>query len=280
MPSLPSWVKSRTVVLLTAATLLVVVAIVVFTYALTGGSRGQGSGNPAGPDSSVVLTIDQALAAEPGQDVKVSGFVVSAGGKTVFASALAESNPPQAAGSTIPISGLDPATLVGLSSTAGQAGLADVTWSDYSVVLEGVIVSGTFEVRVVPHVEEALDGDVKVRFSPVSAPVSSGSAVWWAMDITNTGKTPVDLTFSDGQHGEVILDQGDADLYTWSANQTFTQQVQTITLEPGKPFAVVLNDTLKVPAGTYNLTARVTGMVGPAGTAAPLPDIVTSLIVH
>jgi hypothetical protein len=280
LPKLPSWVKSRTVVLLTAATLFVIVAAVVFTYALTGGSGGQGSGNPTGPDSTVVLTVDQALAAEEGQDIKISGYVVSTSGKIVFASALAESNPPQAAGSTIPISGLDLTTLVGVSSTAGQAGLADVTWTDYSMVLEGVIVSGTFEVRVAPHVEEATSGDVRLRFSPVSSPVSSGSDVWWAMDVTDTGQTPVDLTFSDSQHGDVILDQGDAALYTWSANKGFTQQVQTVTLEPGKPFAVVLNDTLTVPAGTYNLTARVTGLVGPADKAAPLPDIVTSLTVQ
>ena len=148
------------------------------------------------------------------------------------------------------------------------------------MVLEGLIVSGTFEVRVTPHVEEATSGDVKLRFSPVSAPVSSGSDVWWAMDVTNTGQTPMDLTFSDGQRGDVILDQGDADLYKWSANKAFTQQVQTITLEPGKPFAVVLNDTIAVPAATYNLTARVTGLVGPADKAAPLPDIVTSLVVQ
>ena len=48
LPSLPSWVKSRTVVLLTAATLLVVVAVVVFTFAFTGGG-GQGSGSPDRP---------------------------------------------------------------------------------------------------------------------------------------------------------------------------------------------------------------------------------------
>ena len=280
MRSLPSWVTSKTVVLLTAATLLVVVAVVVFAFAFTGGSGGQGSGNPTGPGSSVILTVDQALVAEAGQDVKISGYVVSAGGKTVLASALAESSPPQAAGPTIPISGLPLTTLVGLSSTAGQAGLADVTWSDYPLVLEGVVVSGTFEVRVAPPVEEATSGGVRLRFSPVSAPVSTGSQVWWAIDVTNTGQVPVDLTFSDGQRGDVILDQGDADLYKWSADMGFTQEVTTIVLEPGKPFAVVLNGTLTAPVGTYNLTARVTGMVGPADTAAPLPDIVTSLIVR
>ena len=280
MPSLPSWVKSRTVVLLTAAILLVIAAVVVFTFALTGSSGGQGSGIPTGPASSVVLTVDQALVAEAGQDIKVSGYIVSTGGKTVLASALAESNPPQAGGATIALTGLDPNALVGLSSSAGQAGLADVTWSDYTLVLEGVVVSGVFQVRATPPVEEATSGDIKVRFSPVSAPVGSGDQVWWAMDVVNTGQAPVDLTFSDSQRGDIILDQGDADLYTWSASKGFTQEVLTVTLQPGKSFPVVLNDTQSVPPGTYNLTARIMGMVGPADTAAPLPEIVTTLVVH
>ena len=279
MPGLPSWVKSRTVVLLTAATLLVIVAVVVFTFALTGGG-GQGSGTPTGPDSTLVLTVDQALVAEAGQDIKVSGYLVSTSAGAVLASALAESNPPQAGGATIPLSGLKLTDLVGLNSTAGQAGLADVTWSDYPLVLEGVVVSGVFEVRMTPAVEEEISGDIRVRFSSVSEPVRSKDQVWWAMDVTNTGQTPVDLTFSDGQRGDIILDQGDADLYTWSTGKVFTQEVLTVSLEPGKPFPVVLNDTLGVPPGRYNLSARVTALVGPADTAAPLPDIVTTLIVR
>jgi hypothetical protein len=279
VPNLPGWVKSRTVVLLTAAILLLIVAVVIFTFALRGGG-GQGSGTPTGPDSNVVLTVDQALVAEAGQDIKVSGYVVSTGGKVVLASALAESNPPQAGGATMPLTGLDPSTLVGLNSSAGQAGLADVTWSDYSLVLEGVIVSGVFEVRGTPPVELATSGDITVRFSPVSAPVSSGEQVWWALDVINKGQAPVDLTFSDSQRGDIILDQGDADLYAWSANKGFAQEVLTVTLQPGKSFPVVLNDTLSVPPGTYNVTARITGMVGPAATGAPLPDIVTTLVVH
>jgi hypothetical protein len=254
--------------------------VVVFTLALKGGPDGQGPGTPTGPDSSVVLTVEQALAAEEGQDIKVTGHVVSTGGKAVFASALAESFPPQAGGATIPLSGLDLNSLVGLSSTAGQAGLAEVTWSDYPVILEGAVVSGTFQVRVTPAAEEATSGDLKLRFGQVNDPVSSGGQVWWAMDVTNTGQAPVDLNFSDSQRGDVVLDQGDAYLYTWSANKGFTQAIETVTLQPGKSFSVVLNDTLSVPAGTYNLTARVTAMAGPADTAAPLPDIVSSLVVH
>jgi hypothetical protein len=276
--NLPSWVTSKTLVLLSAALVLVIVAAVIFTLGFRGGS-GQGSGNPTA-DSNVVLTVDQAKLAEAGQNIRVSGHIVSTGGNIVLASALAESDPPQAGGASLPVSGLTLKELVGLSSTAGQAGAADVTWSDYVVVLEGVLVKGVFEVRAVPPVEEETTGDITVRFSPVNGPVSSGDQVWWALDATNGGQEAVDLTFSDGQRGDIILDDGNDDVYIWSDGKAFDQAVKTVTLEPGQSFPAVLNDTLNVKAGQYNLTARITAMVGPEDSAAPLPDISAAFTVH
>jgi hypothetical protein len=275
VPSLPAWVKSRTVVLLTAATVLVVIAVVVFSYALTRGSGGQGSGTPTGPDSLVVLSVDNALAAEAGQDVKVTGFVLSTGGKTVLASALAESSPPQAAGTTLPVSGLDMKQLVGVNFGTG-----DLAWTDYEIVIQGVIVSGVFQARVLPLIEVATMGDLTVRFSPVNSPVSSGGQVWWAMDVINNGQSAVDLTFQDGQRGDVTFEEGETEPYRWSAGRGFTQSVQTVRLEPGKTFPVVLGDTITVPAGTYNLTASITALAGPEETAVPLPAITSTLTIH
>jgi hypothetical protein len=279
--TMPRWVKSRTLILGTAAAVLVVVAVVAFVFAFTSGPSDGGSATTTGPASGVVLTVEQALAADEGQDLDVSGAVLSVGGQTVLASALAESYPPQAGGATVPVADLDLSALVGLSSTAGREGMADVTWSDYSPTLRGVIKAGVLHVTGVPRVEEDTNVDsLRIRFSPVSEPTSSGDRVWWAFDVTNTGQAPIRLVFPDGQKGEVILSQGDVDKYTWSEGKAFTQQVETITLEPGKSYSVVLNDTLAVPAGVYDLTARVTAMVGPAGTEAPLPDIISTLTVH
>ena len=67
--------------------------------------------------TAVVLTIDKALAAQQGQKLNVEGAVLSAGGKMVLTSALAESNPPQASGITLPLSGVSLGDLVGLSTT-------------------------------------------------------------------------------------------------------------------------------------------------------------------
>jgi Intracellular proteinase inhibitor len=278
---MPGGVKSRTFVFGTTVALVAFVAVVVFVFACTGGPSGQGSGNPSGPDSGVVLTVEQALAAEEGQDLSVRGAVLSTSGKTVLASAVAESYPPQAGGATLPVAGLDLAALVGLSSTAGQAGMADVTWSDYWPTLRGVVKAGVLQVEGVPRVVEdtSVEG-IRIRFSPVSEPVSSGDQVWWAFDVTNTGQVPIQLTFSDGQKGDVILSQDGVDKYTWSEGKAFTQQVETIILDPGRSYSVVLNDTLDALAGDYDLTARVTALVGSGGSEQPLPDLISTLSVH
>jgi hypothetical protein len=279
---LPDWLYSRTLVLGTAAGLLVVAAVVIFVFAFTPESTtGQGSEDPTGPGGTVVLSVEQALAAEQGQDVNVQGSVLATGENTVLASALAESMPPQAGGAILTVQGLDLETLVGLSTSAGQAGLAEVTWSDYPVVLGGVVNNGVLTVKRTPGVEEdtSVEG-LRLRFSPVTEPITSGDQAWWAFDVTNTGQAPVRLVFLDGQRGDVILSQDGTDEYTWSEGKAFTQALEVVMLQPGKSLSIVLNDPLNVPAGTYALIARVTAMVGPEGQEVPLPDISSSLTVY
>jgi len=273
--------RRRTVVLAVAACLLVVAAVVVVVLVLTSGPSDGGSGTPTGPDSSAVLTVEQALAAEDGQELNVRGSLVATAGRTVLASALAESYPPQAGGATLPLEGLDLTALVGLSTTAGQPELAEATWTDYWLALKGVINGGILDVSGTPRVlEDTSVQGVRLRFSPVSEPIGSGDQVWWAFDVTNTAQAPVQLVFSDGQRGDVTLIQGDVGKYAWSDGKSFTQGVETVTLEQGKSLSVVLNDTLNVLAGDYVVTAWVTAMVGPSGSEVPLPGITSTLTVY
>jgi hypothetical protein len=277
---MPNWLKSRTVVLGTAAVILVIVAIVVFVYAFTSGPSAGGAGPATASD--VVLSVDQALAAEQGQKLNVAGAILSTGGKMVLASALAESNPPQASGSSLPLAGLSLGNLVGLSTTAGQAGATQATWSDFQLVLQGIIKGGVLQVSGTPPVEEdtSIDG-VRLRFSPVSVPISSGDQVTWTFDVTNTSSASIDIVFSDGQKGDVVLSQGDVDKYTWSSGKAFTQTVETVTIQPGRSYPIVLSgDTLDLPAGDYDVAATVTGMVGPAGQESPPPDIMTTITIR
>jgi Intracellular proteinase inhibitor len=277
----PGWLKSGMVVLTAGAWLLVVVAAVVFVSACTSEPARGGSGTTSGSESSVVLTVEQALAAEDGQELNVQGALVSTGSQTVLASALAESYPPQAGGATLALEGLDMTSLVGLTSSAGQAGVAEATWSDYWLVLKGVVNGGILEVTGTPRTEEdtSVQG-VRLRFSPVSEPIKSGDQVWWALDVTNTGQAPVRLLFPDGQRGDVTLLQGDVSVYAWSDGKSFAQVVETMILEQGESLPIVLNDTLDVASGDYSVWARVTAMVGPSGSEVPLPGIASMLTVH
>ncbi len=260
--------------------ILLVVAVLILVFALPSEPPGTSSTTQAGSGSGAVLTVDQALVAEEGQDLNVQGAVLAAGGKTVLASALAESFPPKAGGAILPLQGLDLTSLVGLSTSAGQAGMAEATWSDYWLTLRGVIKAGVLHVSGTPRVVEDTSSIVGLRFSPVSEPVESGDQAWWALDVTNTGTTSVDVKFSSGQRGDVILRQGDVTAYEWSEGKTFTQAEETVTLQPGKSLSIVLNDLLNVPAGEYDVFARVTAMVGQPGAEAPLPDIATTLTVR
>jgi hypothetical protein len=168
--------KGRTTAILAVA-MLVVPAAVLAACGTSGNGSGSATTAPASttvapgstttaPGGSVVLTVEQALAAEQGQLVNVTGFVMATVEKTILCSALAESYPPQPGGATLPLEGLDLNSLVGLSSTAGQEDLAEVTWSDYWVVLTGVVKDGVLTVEETPRVVDTAATGLKIRFSP------------------------------------------------------------------------------------------------------------------
>lgn len=258
---------------------ILVVAVLCLLTIVPGAFAGCGTAG-LGEGGTVVLTIEQALAADPGQLIKVQGTVVATGTEVVLASLLLESYPPQAGGATLPVKDLDLEELVGLSSTAGQPELAQVTWSDYWVVLEGVINDGVLDVQKTPRVVEATSGEVRVRFSPVSEPLVAGDQVWWAFDVKNVGMTPLDLTFSSGQRGDVILTQDGMEEYRWSAGKAFTEAIETVTIKPGIALSIVLNDKVQVAPGEYDLTATITAAAGPENALAALPELRTAVTVR
>lgn len=227
-----------------------------------------------------VLTVEQALEAQSGQTIRVQGHLLSNDAGAVLASALLESYPPQAGGGTIRLSGLDLAVLVGLSSTAGQGDLAQVSWSDYPVVLEGIVEDRTLLVTDTPPSVEAATPEVRVRFSPGAVPLPAGQTVWWVFDVTNTGSGPIDLSFATGQMAEVVVSQEGEEVYRWSTGKAFTQAVSTKTLEPADTLPIVLNDPLSLPAGDYDLVAWVTASVGENGSGSALPQVSTKISVR
>ena len=266
----------RNIIALAAACVLAIVAIFLVVYYVLVDT---GSNPITRSPGNVVLTVEQALAAEEGQMVNVSGAVVATADRMVLASALLESYPPQAGKPSLSLKGLDLKALVGLSSSTGRSDVSEVTWTDYWVVLTGVIENGVLLVQSTPRVIEAEVADLKVRFSPVSEPISAGDQVWWALDVMNTGQSAVELTFASGQRGDVVLSQAGREKYRWSAGKFFAEAIETVSLKAGENLPVVLNDKIAVPAGEYDLTAIVTAVAG-ADRSTTLPELRTVLRVH
>jgi hypothetical protein len=267
-------VRRRVVDVLFASLLLAVVPVLA----------GCGSAEPAGEGDA--LTVEQALKSDAGQPIKVQGAIVAKDGTVVLASVLLESYPPQAGGATLPVEGLDLESLVGLSTTADKPNFTAETWSDYWVVLGGGIEDGVLKVQSVPRAVQTESTGVRVRFSPVFEPLVAGGNVWWAFDVKNLQAMPLDLVFASGQRGEVVLAQNGVEKYRWSAGKAFTEAIETVTLEPSKSFSVVLNDSLSVAPGDYELTATVTASVGPAegpgtpGSGIRLAELKTTVAVR
>lgn len=271
--------RARCYAIWSSCLLLVLGGIVVFGAACGGGGQRDSA-------YGTVLTVEQVLAAKPGEPISVTGAIVATGSgadmQMVLASVLLESYPPQAGGAMLPVAGLDSASLVGLSSTVGRPDLSPVTWSDYWLTMHGVIRNGTLEVQGVPQVAEASSGDLRVRFSPVSEPLTAdGTAVWWAFDIQNMGAGAADLTFSSGQRADVVLSQDGVEKYRWSADKVFTQALETVTVASGEILPIVLNDELMVEAGRYDLRATIVAAVGPDGAEPSLlPELNLTVTVY
>lgn len=252
-----------------SATLLVIVVLAVVW-------AGCGSSAPDVP----MLSIDQAVKAEPGSHVKVEGHLLATDQKALLASALLESYPPQPGGATITLADLDTGLLVGLSSTAGQPDFARVTWSDFPVVLEGTVKDGVLAVEKTPPVVDTATAEVRVRFSPTGGALMGGGPVWWVFDVTNLTSAPLPITFPTGQMGEVVLSREGAELYRWSDGRSFIQAMTVDALQPGVARAIVLNDQVALTPGVYDVVAKVTAATGPEGSSVPLPEIVTTITVR
>lgn len=118
---------------------------------------------------------------------------------------------------------------------------------------------------------------------PISAALDvrhEGTAIQFALQVANTGKKSIELTFPSGQtHDFVIVDSLGKELWRWSAGRLFTQALQNKmlsrgetlsmteswnapTLKPGRYTAVA---TLK--SENYPITERAEFSVGGAALA-------------
>jgi hypothetical protein len=95
---------------------------------------------PAGAADGPGISVSEALATDLTGPLLVNGYVVITAEETRLCEALAESHPPQCAGASVPVSGLDPTALGELESAAG------VRWTAQPTQLLGDLVDGTLVV--------------------------------------------------------------------------------------------------------------------------------------
>ena len=94
------------------------------------GAKGMGSG----------LSVDQAAASESNVKLLVKGYLVADARGVRLCSALAESDPPQCAGRSLTVQGLDVDSVSGLTTSGGT------TWSAREVKLVGYVRNGVLTV--------------------------------------------------------------------------------------------------------------------------------------
>lgn len=59
-------------------------------------------------------------------------------------------------------------------------------------------------------------------------------SVRFVLQVTNTGDSPVELTFPSGQSFDFVVLDGEREVWRWSAERMFTQALRTETLPAGE----------------------------------------------
>jgi hypothetical protein len=90
-------------------------------------------------------------------------------------------------------------------------------------------------------------------------PPVTGGPVTWLLKVRNDGREPATLTFPSGKRGDVVLeDDRRQEVYRWSANRFFTQNMYRAEVEAGQEVVFRLEEAaLAVAAGEYDVVATL-----------------------
>jgi len=107
-----------------------------------GGDDADGLPSPSGPSSAIGpgISIREAMDSDLEGPLLVNGYLVVVGDEVLLCEALAESFPPQCAGASLVIEGLDLEEINGIESEG------DVMWTDAPVQLLGSVDDDTISV--------------------------------------------------------------------------------------------------------------------------------------
>lgn len=58
--------------------------------------------------------------------------------------------------------------------------------------------------------------------------------VYFVLQVTNAASEPIDLTFPTGQTFDIVVEEGEREIWRWSADRMFTQAIRHERIEPGE----------------------------------------------
>ncbi len=116
---------------------------------------------------------------------------------------------------------------------------------------------------------EHVEGQLRVDASLSHAVYGPGQPVEVALRVRNAGNTPVSITFSSGQHFDLVVRRPRGDeVWRWSHDKAFIQVFETAALKPGDVLAYQVTwdqqdyQGRRVDSGSYQAIAVFTGHVG------------------
>lgn len=205
-----------------------------------------------------------------GGEVVSVGNLWTDGGPVLLCRGLAESFPPGCAEPSVELEALDLDDVVGSTTEQG------ITWTEYPLAVVGDDRGATFAVRELASPTASVDeGDLSVR-ATYAEPVEPGDPYWWVVELVNVGGEPITIVFPSGQRLDAAISAGGGDsVYTWSADKSFIQAIEEITLAPGSAASFTANDPVALDDGDYEVTISATASVD----GDPLPAVELPLTV-
>lgn len=92
----------------------------------------------------------------------------------------------------------------------------------------------------------------------------------WRLRVENSGSEPLELVFSSGQSGDVVVRREGREVHRWSAERVFSQEVRNEPLGAGESRTYELDDRLALEPGDYEVEATLSADPAPPPATASL----------
>ncbi|MGH9021954.1 MAG: BsuPI-related putative proteinase inhibitor [Acidimicrobiia bacterium] len=92
----------------------------------------------------------------------------------------------------------------------------------------------------------------------------------WRLEVKNSGSEALELVFSSGQNGDVVVRQEGREVHRWSAERVFSQEVRNEPLGAGESRTYELADRVALEPGDYEVEATLSAEPAPTPATARL----------